>query len=202
MSAKPHDGLSPKSSAGQLWAEVERLRSTTHDETVAHLTAAAERARTRETALLNELRAARAGATEEGVAGTRVAMKAAPAQLRSETWRRFADAVCRLPKIREAEGLGAVRLFIAKNLGADLDLLGLTAPRGPLEAKERDRLRRRLDSPAASALLSRSEPWADRHRVLFLAQARRAYFRPSVWAAFEKGADEATLDRWGRFDKG
>jgi hypothetical protein len=202
MSGKGHAPrpLDAKSSAGELWSEVRRLRSLSADGAepeAARLSAELERERARGRALLSEVRAARAETFDLGVAGLRVGGKAAPAQFRTDTWRRFANATLRLPRTREEEGLRYVRLFVAKNLVADLYLLGLQAPRGPLEAKERDRIRRVLDSPSFVALLSRPEPAFDRLRILFLSQAARAFYRPSVWAVFERGSEDVRRDAYG-----
>jgi hypothetical protein len=197
-SARPLDA---KSSAGELWAEVRRLRSLSADGAEPELVRVAaelERERARARALSNEVRAARAEGADLGVAGVRVAGKSGVALFRVETWRRFSNAVVRLPRTRREEGLGVVRLTVAKDLVADLYLLGLTAPRGPIEARERDRIRRLLDSPSFVALLSRPEPAFDRLRVLFLSQAARAFYRPSVWAAFERGSEELRRDPYGR----
>lgn len=154
------------------------------------------RARAREEALLKELVAAR-GEAQGGVAGQRVAGRPALAQYRRETWARFALAVERLPSVRATEGMAGVRLAVASELLPDLYMLGLTPARGPVEATQRDEIRRVLDSPAFVAVLARDDPWADHLRVLFLSETARRYFRPSVWAVYEHGSDELKADRWG-----
>lgn len=179
-------------SSRQLLAYIERRRIETPSEE-------AERLRARVEAQSTELTALRTAAAS-GVAGKRVAGKAALADFRRETWRKFSDAVLRLPETRRTLGMAGVRLAIASELDADLYLLGVTAPRGNVEARERDRLRRILDSPPFAALLSRADGWADRLRVLYLSQTARAFYRPSVWAVYER-ASEDHADRWGNVDK-
>jgi hypothetical protein len=200
--------LGPKSSAAQLWAALqqERARHAAKPsgadqadllENQARLFASDVRASAREEALLKELAAARDEARSLGVAGERVAGKPAVADFR-RTWERFAGAVLRLPDTRRQEGMKGVRLVVASDLLADLYLLSLGPPRGVTEARERDRLRRVLETPSFLAVLSRDEPWADRLRVLFLSQVARTYFRPSVWRAYEEASsDVPAADKWG-----
>lgn len=188
--------LGPTSSARQLWAEVERLRGSGDDERVAELTTEVERARAREAGLLSELGAARAQASSSGVAAESVAGKPALAKAR-DAWGRFADAVLRLPETRAAEGFDRVRVAVAKNLVADMELFDLAWPRSRSEARERDRLRRFLTNPAWLDAMSDPHPAHDLMRSLYLAQVVRAYFRPSVWRIYEKASDEGIRDGLG-----
>lgn len=202
MSRKPKEPrpLGPDSSARQLWPEVQRLRTLgprrVADEEEAERARLLADAHAREEALVRELAAARAGSEEEGVAADKVAGRPSLAGFR-RTWSRFAHATLRLPDVRDEEGPQAVRLFVASELDSDLYLLSLTAPRGEREADERDRVRRAFDSPAMLAVLSRRERWADRFRAAVLSTAARSFFRPSVWATFDKAAEEGRLDRYG-----
>lgn len=187
-----------KWSARQLAAEVRRLRAEAKnpDGETGELRLALERARTREAALLSELAAARAEADAEGIAPDEVAGKPAVAKLR-RTWRRFTDAVLRLPTVAAKEGFLAARLVVAKELVPDLVVFEADAPRGDIEARDRDRLRRLLDNPAYVNLLMAPSEWADVARIQFLSQAARAYLRPTVWKLYEHAPDEGVLDRGG-----
>lgn len=176
-----------KWSARQLLAYI-RAYMETPDDRRPGAEAERARARAREERLEVELRAARETAAK-GVAGRSVAGKPALSDFRKETWRQFADAINRLPDVRRRDGIAGVRLYAATDLLPDLYLLGLTPPRSKAEAMERDRLRRFLDSRPFMAIMARPEPWADRLRELFLAQAARTFFRPSVWITYEKSSD-------------
>ncbi|MCI4320526.1 MAG: hypothetical protein L3K23_10445 [Thermoplasmata archaeon] len=185
-------------SAGMLIDEVKRLRAEgtgSVDDRVRQVSDKYERARGDVERLSKELAAAR-GLRPTGIAGERVAGKRALSEFR-QTWREFTDAVVNLPEIRAAYGMDGVRLVVATDLIPDLYLLGLTAPRGSIDARERDRLRRILDSPSLVAIMARPEAWADRMRTLFLSQAARSFFRASVWAVYEHASDEGRIDRYG-----
>jgi hypothetical protein len=188
--------LGPKSSAGELWTEVERLREGSDDERFAELTTELERARARETAALSEVAAARATASRVGIAGESVGGKPALSKYRA-TWAEFADAVMNLPEVRRVDGWAKVRETVARDLAADLRLFELDAPRGRIEARRRDRLRRQLDSRAWLRCITTSEPWGATYRATFLQQVVRCYFRPSVWRIFEKASDEGIRDGLG-----
>ena len=172
------------------------MRTSSEDERVAELASEIERGHAREEALLNELAAARTEATDAGIGGISVAGKPAIAKFRA-AWGKFADAVLRLPDVRQQAGLSAVRVVVAKDLVADLRLFELDAPRGRIEARERDRLRRLLDHPAMLDVFSNSASWAQYFRVLFLSQVVRSYVRPSVWRTYEKASDEGIRDTLG-----
>ena len=143
----PRKPLGPRSSGAQLWAEVERLRSSTDEARTAELTTELERARAREKAALDELAAARMGASERGIVDISVGGKPALAGMR-KLWERFADAVGRLPTVRRSHGFSTVRLVAAKDLLADLMLFELDAPHGPAVSTQRHLLRRQLTHPA------------------------------------------------------
>lgn len=190
--------LSERSSARELWAELkrrERLKAEPSAE-LDELRGDIERAHARENLLSSELAAARADASDAGISDESIAGKPAIAKYRRE-WKRFANAVLRLPRVRQTEGFYAVRIAVAKELDADLALFELDAPRGEIAARERDRLRRQLDTPAFVAVMARPETWADYQRLLFLSQVVRAYFRPSVWRVYDRATDEGALDRYG-----
>lgn len=189
----PRGRPTDKWSARQLLELLRRREAETPDEE-------SERLRARVEELSIELRAARE-ANVQGVAGDRVAGKKSVADLRTGTWRRFSNAVERLPIVRRSEGMREVRMRIASDLIPDLYLLGLEPPKGTVEARERDRLRRCLDHPAWQALLSRPDASADRLRILFLSQVARAYLRPSIYAVYENGSEDAKVDRWGEVIK-
>jgi len=217
--------LSPKSSAAQLWAALleqrtdnARLRNLASPErisanperkernsaspseelrnsTVLDLMTENARARAHEAALLEELAAARGEETAAGIAGDAVAGKPALAQFRQKTWRKFSRAVTRLPLVLESKGWNYVRLVAATDLDADLYLLGVSEPAGPLIAQERDEIRRFIDHPARLANLCRPETWADALRADFLSNAARVYFRPSVPVIYERASEQGVLDR-------
>lgn len=152
-----------------------------------------ERADARGKALLNELSALREEATNEGIEGDRVAGKPAVADVR-RAWRRFTNAVLRMPQVRDAEGFDAMALQVSQEIIPTLYLFSLWAPRGPNEAQEQDRIRRQFETTSFLALLSRNEPWVDAHRRRLLAQAARAYLRPTLWLVYDKASD-ASLNR-------
>lgn len=187
-----------KWSARQLLAEVRRLEGERKHPRKASddLRDQLERARAREAILLSELAAARAEADSEGIAPDEVGGKPAVAKLR-RTWARFTDAVLRLPAVAAREGFNAARLVVARQLVPDLVLFEADAPRGDIEARERDRLRRLLDNPAYVNVLMVPSDWADVARIQFLAQAARAFLRPTVWKLYEHAPDEGVLDRQG-----
>lgn len=193
------DELSSKSSAAQLWARVVELSDElkrSEPEQVRQMSDELERARADTRDLVDELRAARATPVR-GVAGVKVAGKPALSDFRKETWTEFTFAVGRLPGLRARYGMGFVRMEVARTLLPDLYLLGLAPPRGPIEARERDTLRRCLDSTPFLALLTRPEPWADRLRALFISRVARSYYRSSVYTAYETATSEEKLDKLG-----
>lgn len=187
-----------KWSAAQLLAELKRVEKerSSPDGRIAELEAEAERARTRESALLSELAAARGEADADGIVPDEVGGKPAVAKLR-RAWGRFSDAVLRLPTVAAKDGFNAARLVVAKQLVPDLLVFEADAPRGEIESKERDRLRRLLDNPAYVALLMTPSDWANAVRIQFLAQAAHAFLRPTVWRLYENAPDEGALDTKG-----
>ncbi len=153
-----------------------------------------ERTRARAVTAEENYRAANVEA-DEGVAGESVAGKPALAKFRRQTWRKLATAVVNLPAWRQRHGWTETRLIVATHLAADLYTLGLTAPRSVDEARDRDRLRRLLTSRAFLHHFSGSAPGDGILRELWLEQVARAYYRPSVYATFDRAADEGVLDR-------
>jgi hypothetical protein len=191
-------GLSDKSSAGQLWGEVQRLRALRSNPSreTSELREELERARARETYLMSELSAAQSAGAEDGIAPDEVAGKPAVAKFR-RIFRKFSDAVLRLPATYRRHGHATAEMVIAKTLVADLELFELDAPRGTVESRERHRLRAMLVSPAFKALLMRDEPWAEHARIQFLNGVARSFFRPSVWRSYQHSPDEGAIDKWG-----
>lgn len=191
--------LSPKSSARQLWAEIERLRareSATDVERDAAQAAEIERAHARATHLQDELEAARGSAEAVGLAEEEFAGKPAIAKYR-QAWARLTDAIWRLPTVAVEQGERAARNAIAARLDADLRLFELDAPRSESEARERDNLRRRFDDPAFAALLMDPAPYADGFRRQCVSALTRVYFRPAIWRLYGRAPDEGAIDKLG-----
>jgi hypothetical protein len=196
--------LSERSSSSELWREVGRLRSrgssVAATEAEAENTRRVDEANSRVETLARELAAARSEADTEGVTGEQVAGRPSISQLRA-VWRRFTKAVYRLPDTRSEEGMRGVHHAAATRLIPDLDTFVFREPRGPIEADARHNVRRVLTMPSQLALLSRPEPWAERLRYDYLAEASRVFYRPAVTAAFDKSSEEGHLDSLGTVNK-
>jgi len=190
--------LSERSSSRQLWEELQKVRRYKGEPTQesVDLRAEVERMRVREASLLNQLAAATGEASTEGIAPNEAGGKPSLAKYRL-LWRKFTDAVFRLPAVRNEKGWLAAQRSIATDLVGDLQLFELAEPRGPIEARLRVRIRRHLTSPAFQAVLMRDEPWADTMRVQFVVQAAYAFYRPALWKLNERAPDEGVLDRYG-----
>jgi len=182
-----------KLSRDGLLAEIARLRSRTRSKEGAEALRSAERERTRAEALRAELDDLKTQTGEAGIEGEEVGGHPAVASFR-KAWRGFTSTILRLPAEREAGGFSRVRLLASKAILADLAIFELIEPRGPLEARARDVLRRCFTHPGRLDKLSRRTPGSERFRSVVIAEAVRLHFRPSVWRVYEKTAEDR--DRW------
>jgi len=188
----PNDPIRKLSRDGLL-AEIARLRTRTRSKEASEALKIAERERTRAEALRAELDAVKAQTGEAGIEGDEVAGHPAVASFR-KAWRGFTSTILRLPAERKAGGFPRVRLLASKALLSDLALFELIEPRGPIEARARDNLRRCFTHPSRLNKLSKPDGSGERFRALVMAEATRLHFRPSVWRVYEKTAEDR--DKW------
>lgn len=178
-----------------------RARTTTQgsaltDDERESLVGEVERANARAHYAESEWAAAREEAAVAGLDNGTLAGKPALAEY-SRTWRRFATSIRNLPLIRETWGFEVAQFTIASRVIPNLLSLGVAGPRGEWESGEQDAVVRYASDPAFQGVLCRRDSWARRQTNRFLKRAARAFYRPSVWAIYEKGSESGAVDRLG-----
>jgi hypothetical protein len=191
----PADDPARRLSRDGLLEEIARLRGSSKSKREAEAIRRYETAEARAVAALAALDAAKATAGEAGIEGEEFAGHPAVSSFR-RAWRGLTSALLRLPAERARGGFSSVELLVAKAVIPDLDLFELLPPRGKLEARRRDVIRRCFTHPGRLAVLSAPGPHGERFRALVMREAARLYFRPSLWRVYERSAEDR--DRYAK----